>query len=162
MAGVTRAVIAGGWRTPFVKAGTDFAELDVLELATAATSETIARAELPVNAIDEVVYGNVSRPVAYHNLAREIVLALGLPPSIPAASVGMACASACVAITTAADHIAVGTATSPLPGGAGHQGDIDRAHDGRVGRTNGVHQRDPARRPGPLGAPEPRARRAGV
>src|SRR6266540_286817 len=118
MAGVTRAVIAGGWRTPFVKAGTDFAELDVLELATAATGETIARAELPVNAIDEVVYGNVSRPVAYHNLAREIVLALGLPPSIPAATVGMACASACVAITTAADHIAVGTATSALAGGA--------------------------------------------
>jgi len=118
MASVTRAVIAGGWRTPFVKAGTDFAELDVLELATAATGETIARAELPVNAIDEVVYGNVSRPVAYHNLAREIVLALGLPPSIPAASVGMACASACVAITTAADHIAVGTATSALAGGA--------------------------------------------
>ena len=29
-----RAVIAGGWRTPFVKAGTDFAELDVLDLAT--------------------------------------------------------------------------------------------------------------------------------
>ncbi|HLZ48988.1 MAG TPA: acetyl-CoA C-acyltransferase [Candidatus Limnocylindria bacterium] len=113
-----RAVIAGGQRTPFLRAGAAFAELDVLDLAKAATAETLARAELRPGGVDEVVYGNVSRPVAYHNLAREIVLALGLPATIPAASVGMACASACVAITTAADHIAVGTATSALAGGA--------------------------------------------
>ena len=113
-----RAVVVAGYRTPFLRAGTGFADLDVLDLAKAATAETLARSEVRPEAVDEVVYGNVSRPVAYHNLAREIVLALGLPPTIPAATVGMACASACVAITTAADHIAVGTATSALAGGA--------------------------------------------
>src|SRR4029453_927650 len=114
MAGMARAVVVGGWRTPFVKAGTDFADLDVLDLAKVATAETLARTETAARDVDEVVYGNVSRPVAYHNLAREIVLALRLPPNIYAASVGMAGASACVAITTAADHIAVGTATTAL------------------------------------------------
>ncbi len=113
-----RAVIVGGWRTPFVKAGTAFARLDVLDLARAATGEALARAELDPNEVDEIVYGNVSRPVAYHNLAREIVMALDLPRDIPAHTVGMACASACVAITTAADHIAVGTADVALAGGA--------------------------------------------
>jgi acetyl-CoA acyltransferase len=113
-----RAVIAGGWRTPFVKAGTDLADADVLELATAATAETLARTETKPASVDEIVYGNVSRPVAYHNLAREIVLALDLPTSIYANSVGMACASACVAITDASDHIAVGTADAVLAGGA--------------------------------------------
>ena len=113
-----RAVIAGGWRTPFVKAGTELADVDVLELATAATAETLARSETSAATIDEIVYGNVSRPVAYHNLAREIVLALDLPPSIYASSVGMACASACVAITAGSDHIAVGTANAVLAGGA--------------------------------------------
>ena len=113
-----RAVIAGGFRTPFVKAGTDLADADVLELATAATAEALARTETPASSVDEIVYGNVSRPVAYHNLAREIVLALDLPTSIYASSVGMACASACVAITDAADHIAVGTADAVLAGGA--------------------------------------------
>jgi acetyl-CoA acyltransferase len=113
-----RAVIAGGFRTPFVKAGTDLADADVLELATAATAETLARTETSAGSIDEIVYGNVSRPVAYHNLAREIVLALDLPTSIYASSVGMACASACVAITDASDHIAVGTADAVLAGGA--------------------------------------------
>jgi acetyl-CoA acyltransferase len=115
---VRRAVIAGGWRTPFVKAGTDLADADVLELATVATAETLARTETAPASVDEIVYGNVSRPVAYHNLAREIVLALDLPTSIYASTVGMACASACVAITDAADHIAVGTADAVLAGGA--------------------------------------------
>src|SRR5919109_98728 len=113
-----RPVIVGGVRTPFVRAGTSFARLDVLDLAKAATSEVLARTELDPSVIDEVVYGNVSRPVAYHNLAREIVIALDLPRGIPAHSVGMACASACVAITTAADHISVGTAEVALAGGA--------------------------------------------
>ena len=113
-----RAVIAGGWRTPFVKAGTDLADADVLELATAATAETLARTETTASTVDEIVFGNVSRPVAYHNLAREIVLALDLPTSIYASTVGMACASACVAITDASDHIAVGTADAVLAGGA--------------------------------------------
>ncbi len=112
-----RAVLVGGWRTPFVRAGTHFAELDVLDLARAATTEALARTELDPVQIDEVVYGNVSRPVKYHNIAREIVLALSLPPDIPSSTVGMACASACVAITNAADHIAVGTADVVVAGG---------------------------------------------
>src|ERR671934_809218 len=115
---MARPVVVGGARTPFVRAGSAFARLDVLDLAKAATGEALARTELDPAVVDEVVYGNVSRPVAYHNLAREIVIALDLPRGIPAHSVGMACASACVAITTAADHIAVGTAEVALAGGA--------------------------------------------
>ncbi len=130
-----RAVIAGGWRTPFVKAGTDFADADVLELASAATVETLARSETAAASIDEIVYGNVSRPVAYHNLAREIVLALGLPTSIYASSVGMACASACVAITNAADHIAVGTANAVLAGGAESLSNVPITYSPRLARA---------------------------
>jgi len=132
---VERAVVIGGWRTPFVRAGGDFATLDVLELATVATAETIARTEIPAGAIDEVVYGNVSRPVAYHNLAREIVLALDLPPRIPAATVGMACASACVALTTVADHIAVGTTTSGLAGGAESLSNVPITYSPKLARA---------------------------
>src|SRR5919204_402481 len=68
---MSRAVILGGARTPFVKAGTDFAELDVLDLARAAAAEALARSEVDPGQVDEVVFGNVARPVAYHNLARE-------------------------------------------------------------------------------------------
>jgi acetyl-CoA acyltransferase len=130
-----RAVVAAGYRTPFLRAGTGFAELDVLDLAKAATAETLARAEVPPDGIDEVLYGNVSRPVACHNLAREIVLSLGLPATIPAATVGMACASACVAITTAADHIALGTATSALAGGAESLSNVPITYTPRLARA---------------------------
>ena len=52
---MTRAVVVGGWRTPFVKAGTDFADLDVLDLAKVATAETLARTETAARDVDEVV-----------------------------------------------------------------------------------------------------------
>jgi acetyl-CoA acyltransferase len=113
-----RPVVLGGARTPFVKAGTAFAELDVLDLACSATSEALARTEMGPERVNEVVFGNVARPVAYHNLAREVVLSLSMPARIPAFTVGLACASACVAITSAADHIASGTAQVVLAGGS--------------------------------------------
>src|SRR6266571_6036762 len=113
-----RVLILGGARTPFVRAGTDFAELDVLDLARAATAEALARTELDPGQVDEVIFGNVARPVAYHNLAREGVLSLSMPTRIPAFTVGLACASACVAITSAADHIAGGNADVVVAGGS--------------------------------------------
>lgn len=113
-----RAVLLGGARTPFVKAGTSFADLDVLDLARSATAEALAGTAVDPLSVDEIIYGNVTRPVAYHNLAREIVLALDMPPTIPAFTVGLACASACVAVTSAADHIGAGTAALVVAGGA--------------------------------------------
>jgi len=113
-----RAAILGGARTPFVRAGTAFAELDVLDLARAATTEALARSEVDSRELSEVIFGNVARPVAYHNLAREVVLSLSMPAGIPAFTVGLACASACVAITSAADHIALGNADVVLAGGS--------------------------------------------
>ena len=101
-----------------MKAGTELAGLDVLELAKAATVEALARTEVAFEDVGEVIWGNVTRPVAYHNLARELALALSLPPTAPAFTVGMACASACVAITTAADHVAAGTADLVVAGGS--------------------------------------------
>jgi len=112
------AVVVGGARTPFVKAGQAFAELDVLDLARSATAEALARTEVDARDVDLVVFGNVARPVAYHNLAREVVLSLSLPATTPAFTVSLACASACVAITSAADQIALGNAELVLAGGS--------------------------------------------
>jgi len=130
-----RAAILGGARTPFVRAGTAFAECDVLDLGRAATVEALARCEVRAEDVDEVICGNVSRPVAYHNLAREIVLALSLPAQTPAFTVGMACASACVAITTAADHIAVGGAGVVVAGGSESLSNVPLAVSPRLARA---------------------------
>ena len=112
-----RAAIVAGYRTPFVRAGTELAQLDVLDLARAVTVELVARTDLDPGAVDQVLYGNVARPVAYSNLARELVLAAGLPRHIPAATVSLACASACQAITDATNLIERGYADVVIAGG---------------------------------------------
>jgi acetyl-CoA acyltransferase len=112
-----RAALVAGFRTPFVRAGTDFAQLDVLDLARSATVELIERANLDPQAVDHVIYGNVVRPVQYTNLARELVLAAGLPKQTPADTVTLACASACQAITDATNLIERGYAEVVIAGG---------------------------------------------
>ncbi len=112
-----RTAVVDGYRTPFVRAGTDFAQLDLLDLARAVTVELLERASLRPDDVDELIYGNVSRPVKYHNIARELVLAAGLPRRVPADTVSLACASACRAITDATNLIDRGYAEVIIAGG---------------------------------------------
>ena len=112
-----RAAIVAGLRTPFLKAGSDFARLDVLELARSVTVELLQRTGLEPREVDHVIYGNVTRPVHYSNLARELVLAAGLPKATPADTVSLACASACQAITDATNLIERGYADVVIAGG---------------------------------------------
>ena len=112
-----RAAIVAGLRTPFVRAGTDFAQLDVLELARAVTVELVQRTALDPGLVDHVIVGNVTRPVQYSNLARELVLAAGLPRRVPGDTVTLACASACQAITDATNLIERGYADVVIAGG---------------------------------------------
>jgi len=112
-----RAAIVAGFRTPFARAGTDFAALDALDLARAVTVELLHRTDLDPGEVDHLLYGNVTRPVKYSNLARELVLAAGLPRSVPADTVTLACASACQAITDATNLVERGYADVVLVGG---------------------------------------------
>ncbi|HEV7663007.1 MAG TPA: acetyl-CoA C-acyltransferase [Chloroflexota bacterium] len=112
-----RAAIIAGLRTPFLRAGSDFAQLDVLELARSVTVELLQRTALDPRQVDHVIYGNVVRPVQYTNLARELVLAAGLPRQTPADTVTLACASAIQAITDATNLIERGYADVVIAGG---------------------------------------------
>src|SRR5438105_1219228 len=112
-----RAAVVAGLRTPFVRAGTDFAQLDVLELARSVTVELLQRSGLRPADVDHVIYGNVVRPVQYTNIARELVLAAGLPKTTPADTVTLACASSIQAITDATNLIERGYADVVIAGG---------------------------------------------
>ena len=50
-----RAAIVAGLRTPFLKAGSDFARLDVLELARSVTVELLQRTGLEPREVDHVI-----------------------------------------------------------------------------------------------------------
>ena len=114
----TRAVIVGAKRTPFVRAGGELETLDVLDMAKVPVVEMLAELNLDSAEVEAVIIGNVSRPVKYHNLAREVVLVSGMSPTTPASTVGLACASSCQSFTNAVDMVERGYAGAVLAGGA--------------------------------------------
>jgi acetyl-CoA acyltransferase len=73
---------------------------------------------VPRHEIESVVWGGVVLPGAAPNVAREIVLDLGLPRAIEAATVTMACASGLRAVTTAAAAIERGDVDVAVAGGS--------------------------------------------
>src|SRR6185503_21009285 len=54
-----RVAIVDGCRTPFVKSGTSFRDMDVLDLAGTATAELVTRTGLDPKSIDLAIYGAV-------------------------------------------------------------------------------------------------------
>jgi acetyl-CoA acyltransferase len=113
-----RVAIVDGCRTPFAKSGTDFKHLSAVELGKVSVRELISRTNLDVEEIDHVVYGTVVQSVEEPNIAREVGLGSGIPATVPAFTVGRACASSNQAITSAAEHIALGLADVVVAGGA--------------------------------------------
>jgi acetyl-CoA acyltransferase len=113
-----RVAIVEGCRTPFARSGTVFKDVSAVELGKMAVRELIARTEIDVNEIDHVVYGTVVQSVQEPNIAREVTLGAGIPPSVPAFTVGRACASSNQAITSGAEQIALGMADVVVAGGA--------------------------------------------
>ncbi|MFY9822745.1 MAG: acetyl-CoA C-acyltransferase FadI [Thermoanaerobaculia bacterium] len=113
-----RIAIVDGCRTPFVKSGTDFQSMDVIDLASIAASELIARTAIDGNLIDLSVFGVVVPALHAPNLGREVVFRTSLPWSIPGVTVNLACASSTRAMTFGAEAILTGEAEVVLAGGA--------------------------------------------
>ena len=89
----TRVAIVAGLRTPFAKQWSAYREVSALDLANIVVSELLQRVDLDPKEIQQVVYGQVVPSVEAPNIAREIVLATGMPKSIEAYSVSRACAT---------------------------------------------------------------------
>src|SRR3954465_1850857 len=119
-----RVAIVAGLRTPFVKSGTAFKDLSALELGKQVVAELVQRAEVPVKAIDQIVFGTVIPSVQLPNIAREVGLAAGLPKNIDAYSVVRACATSLQAMTAAADAIALGELDLAIVGGTEAMSDV--------------------------------------
>ncbi len=113
-----RAAVVAGLRTPFVKAGTDFKQLSAVDLGALLVNELVARAGLPPDTYDGVIFGQVVPSKLVTLIGREMVLRTQLPRSVPAHTVARACATSLQAATDAADQIALGRATAVIAGGA--------------------------------------------
>lgn len=113
-----RVAVVEGCRTPFVKSGTHFQHMDVVDLSGVATAELIARAGLDPKEIDYSIFGVVVPSLEAPNLGREAVFRASLGADIPGTTVNLACASSNRAITIGAESILQGEADVVLAGGA--------------------------------------------
>lgn len=127
-----KAVIVDGVRTPFVRAYTDFHHLTAVDLAKAAVKELLERTELDPEKIDEVIMGCVLPSVNQPNVAREVVLGLGLPDRIPGFTLARACASSAQALITAAEGIMAGEYHVVIVGGTESMSNVPVPHSKNV------------------------------
>ena len=113
-----RIAVVDGCRTPFVKAGTAFKDMDVIDMAGVAAGELVTRTGIDPAEIDLSIFGTVIASVNAPNLGREVIFRTGLPMDIPGTTVNLACASSNRAICFGAEAILTGEAEVVLAGGA--------------------------------------------
>ncbi|MDX1639720.1 MAG: acetyl-CoA C-acyltransferase [Balneolaceae bacterium] len=117
-------VIADGGRIPFQRAGTGYKKLMAYDLGRMAIEGLIARTPIEPGQIDRVIMGCVIQDVNTSNVAREAALGAGIPNSVPAYTVTMACISSNQSITSAVDLIRTDQAEIVLAGGTELMSDI--------------------------------------
>ena len=113
-----RVAIVDGLRTPFYKSGTAYRELTTLDLASAVVNELTARCGIDQNEVSQIVFGAVVPDIAAPNMAREVALRCGFPPSVDAYSVSKQCATSTQAIVSGTQSILTGEADVVIAGGA--------------------------------------------
>jgi acetyl-CoA acyltransferase len=113
-----RVAVVAGLRTPFAKQWSAYREVSALDLANIVVAEMLQRVDLDPQEIQQVVYGQVVPSVEAPNIAREIVLATGMPKSIDAFSVSRACATSYQSTVNVAEAIMAGAIDTGVAGGA--------------------------------------------
>src|SRR5437773_6431079 len=111
------AYLVSAVRTPIGKYLGGLAELSAPELGGRALKETLHRANIPVNNVDEVIMGSVLQAGLGQNPARQAALKAGLPDTIAAFTVNKVCGSGLKAVMLAAQAIRAGDADVILAGG---------------------------------------------
>lgn len=94
------------------------------DLGRMAISGLLARNDLDPATIDQVIMGTVIQEVKTSNVARESALGAGIPNTVPAHTVSMACISSNQAITSGMEMIRTGQAKIVLAGGTETMSDI--------------------------------------
>jgi acetyl-CoA acyltransferase len=117
MANPRDVVIIEGIRTPFAKAGTKLKNVHPAELGHVAVKELLARSQVDVKEIDEVIMGNTGNPSDAVNISRVVALRSGIPQSVSAYTVHRNCASAMESIASGSDKIRAGSADVVVAGG---------------------------------------------
>ncbi len=98
-------VLVEGVRTVFAKSGTKLKTVHPGELGKIALKELIAKTNLDVQSVEEVIIGNTGNPVDAVNISRVVALGAGLPIKTSAYTVHRNCASALESISQGYEKI---------------------------------------------------------
>ena len=115
-----RVVLAGGARTPIGNFGGALAGSSAIQLATVAAKAALERTRVPLDAVDEVLFGHARQAGNGPNIARQVVRRAGLPDKVPAFTIHKACASGMQAVVSNAQSIRLGDTEMALAGGVEH------------------------------------------
>ncbi|WP_159559627.1 acetyl-CoA C-acetyltransferase [Streptococcus halichoeri] len=111
-------VITSAFRTPIGSFGGAFKSISAVDLGVTVVKKILEETKVPVNAIDEVIFGNVLHAGLGQNVARQIALHAGLPYETPAFTIDMVCGSGLKTVELGAQKIQAGNAEIVLVGGA--------------------------------------------
>ena len=129
-----RAVIVGGNRIPFARAGGSYAKSSNLDMLTAALDGLIARFGLQDARIGEVAAGAVLKHSRDFNLTREAVLGSALSPETPSYDLQQACATGLETVVGLANKIKLGQIDSAIAGG------VDSTSDAPIVVSEGLRE----------------------
>jgi acetyl-CoA C-acetyltransferase len=109
--------LAGAVRTPIGRFGGTLASWTAADLGLAVAKETLQRARLRPDQVNESIWGCARQAGGGPNVARQITYRAGIPESVPAFTVNQACGSGLKAIILAAQEIMLERADVVLAGG---------------------------------------------
>lgn len=118
------AVLIDGCRIPFARSNGDYGDALAYDLARTVIKGLLNRNDFDAASIDRIILGTVIQNVQTSNVAREASLAAGVPASVPANTVTMACISANLAAAGAMDLIRCGRAQTVIAGGTESLSDV--------------------------------------
>ena len=110
-------LILSAVRTPIGKFGGSLAPLTAADMGVVAAKTAMERAGVRPDQVEETIFGNARQAGGGPNPARQISIRSGVPESVPAFTVNMACASGMKSVSLAAREIADGNLDCVLAGG---------------------------------------------
>ncbi len=128
------AVVVGGNRIPFARAGGSYASVTNVDMLTAALDGLVARYGLAGQRVGEVAAGAVLKHSKDFNLTREAVLGSSLDPHTPAVDLQQACATGIESAVYIANKIMVGQIRDGIAGG------VDSVSDSPMSVSDGLRR----------------------
>src|SRR5882724_4834214 len=114
---MTSVYLAGAVRTPIGRFGGSLQDWTAADLGTVVAKESLRRANIRPDEIDDSIWGCARQAGGGPNVARQITFRAGAPATVPAFTVNQACGSGLRAIILAAEKIMLGRANIVLAGG---------------------------------------------